>query len=141
MENGSSNPNPKICIEDLWRVARSHRHSYIDVPAVKFKELAATRVPKAQPRSASEWSERAGFSWSVSVGNAQMSSRLIRKYCVIDSVSKGLLQNAITRLGLSAQAYDRILKVSRTLADLEGKQAIESQQVSRRFSIEGWIAT
>jgi magnesium chelatase family protein len=59
-----------------------------------------------------------------------MSPRLIRKYCAIDSTSKGLLENAITRLGLSARAYDRILKVSRTLADLEGKDAIESQHVS-----------
>jgi magnesium chelatase family protein len=59
-----------------------------------------------------------------------MSPRLIRKYCGIDATSKGPLENAITRLGLSARAYDRILKVSRTLADLEAKEAIESQHVS-----------
>ena len=62
--------------------------------------------------------------------DSAMSRRLICKYCVIDATSKGLLENAITRLGLSARAYDRILKVSRTLADLEGKDAIESQHVS-----------
>ena len=62
--------------------------------------------------------------------NAQMSPRLIRKYCVIDSASKSLLENAITRLGLSARAYDRILKVSRTLSDLEGKVNIEPGHVS-----------
>ncbi len=62
--------------------------------------------------------------------NAQMSPRLIRKYCGIDATSKGLLENAITRLGLSARAYDRILKVSRTLADLEGKERIEPGHVS-----------
>jgi magnesium chelatase family protein len=49
---------------------------------------------------------------------------------VIDSASKALLENAITRLRLSARAYDRILKVSRTLGDLEGKEPIESQHVS-----------
>jgi magnesium chelatase family protein len=59
-----------------------------------------------------------------------MSPRLIRKYCVIDANSKALLENAITRLGLSARAYDRILKVSRTLADLEGKVGIEPDNVS-----------
>ena len=64
------------------------------------------------------------------VCNAQTSPRLIRKYCVIDSASKGLLENAITRLGLSARAYDRILKVSRTLSDLEGKVNIEPAHVS-----------
>jgi magnesium chelatase family protein len=49
---------------------------------------------------------------------------------VIDSGSKALLENAITRLGLSARAYDRILKVSRTLADLEGVERIEPNHVS-----------
>jgi len=59
-----------------------------------------------------------------------MSPRLIRKYCAIDSASKGLLENAITRPGLSARAYDWTLKVSRTLADLETKEAIEAQHVT-----------
>lgn len=59
-----------------------------------------------------------------------MSPRLIRKYCVIDSASKALLENAIASLGLSARAYDRILKVSRTLADLVGKEQIEAGHVS-----------
>jgi magnesium chelatase family protein len=69
-----------------------------------------------------------------------MSPRLIRKYCVIDSTSKGLLENAITRLGLSARAYDRILKVNRTLADLEGKVSIEPGHVSEAIqyrTVEG----
>ena len=47
-----------------------------------------------------------------------------------DQASKGLLENAITRLGLSARVYDRILKVSRTLADVEGKDKIEPNHVS-----------
>lgn len=59
-----------------------------------------------------------------------MSPRLIGKYCAIDSASKALLENAITRLGLSARAYDRILKVSRTLADLEGNERVEPEHVS-----------
>lgn len=64
--------------------------------------------------------------------SAQMSPRLIRKYCVIDSVSKALLENAITRLGLSARAYDRILTVSRTLADLEGSESNVSEAIQYR---------
>ena len=59
-----------------------------------------------------------------------MTPRLIRKYCVVDSASKALLENALTLLGLSARAYDRILKVSRTLADMEGKDKIESGHVN-----------
>ena len=62
--------------------------------------------------------------------NAEMSPRLIRKYCGIDGESKGLLEKVITRLGLSARAYDRILKVSRTLADLGGREKIDAMHVS-----------
>ena len=108
---------------------------YIDVPAVKFKELASDTPAE----SSAEIRDRVVRARHVQLQrfpterifcNAQMSPRLIRKYCAIDSASKGLLENVITRLGLSARAYDRILKVSRTLADLEGKEAIESQHVS-----------
>jgi len=66
--------------------------------------------------------------------NAQMNPRLIRKYCVVDSASKALLENALTPLSLSARAYDRILKVSRTLADMEGKDKIESGHVSELYN-------
>jgi magnesium chelatase family protein len=108
---------------------------HIDVPAVKFKELASTttgepsssireRVARARHVQLERFHGEGVFS------NAQMPTRLIRKYCVVDSASKALLENAITRLGLSARAYDRILKVSRTLADLEGKDTIESGHVS-----------
>ena len=108
---------------------------HIDVPAVKFKELSSD----AHGESSEAIRERVDRARRVQLErfhsekifcNAQMSSRLIRKYCLIDSASKGLLENAITRLGLSARAYDRILKVSRTLADLEGKPNIETQHVS-----------
>jgi magnesium chelatase family protein len=62
--------------------------------------------------------------------NAAMTPRMIRAYCQIDSQSEKMLENAMKRLGLSARAYDRILKVSRTIADLEGADAINSNHVS-----------
>jgi magnesium chelatase family protein len=108
---------------------------HIDVPAVKFKELASD----SPAESSAEIRERvvrarrvqlSRFSGERIFNNAQMTSRLIRKYCLIDAASKSLLENAITRLGLSARAYDRILKVSRTLADLEGRESIEPTHVS-----------
>jgi magnesium chelatase family protein len=108
---------------------------HIDVPAVKFKELASD-APGESSDAIRERVDRARrvqlerFHSEKIFCNAQMSSRLIRKYCLIDSASKGLLENAITRLGLSARAYDRILKVSRTLADLEEKPNIEPHHVS-----------
>jgi magnesium chelatase family protein len=57
--------------------------------------------------------------------NAMMSSRMLKEYCVIDEAGKTLLKKATDRLGLSARAYDRILKVSRTIADLEGSEDLK----------------
>ena len=58
-----------------------------------------------------------------------MSSRLIRKHCAISADGEKLLENAITRLGLSARAHDRILKVARTIADLEPSPNIEPKHL------------
>ena len=59
-----------------------------------------------------------------------MQARDIRKYCRIDEAGQALLKNAITKLGLSARAYDRILKVSRTIADLDESEGIRPADVS-----------
>ena len=56
--------------------------------------------------------------------NAQMSKQMINQYCEIDTAGQALLKRAMERLGLSARAYDRILKVSRTIADLAGSERI-----------------
>jgi magnesium chelatase family protein len=108
---------------------------HIDVPAVKFKELAGDDQGEAseQIRGRVVSARRVQlerFKGERVFCNAQMTSRLIRKHCAIDSLSKTLLENSITRLGLSARAYDRILKVSRTLADLQGKERIDAEHVS-----------
>jgi magnesium chelatase family protein len=108
---------------------------HIDVPAVKFKELSSDTVSE----SSAEIRQRVVRARQIQLErlhsekifcNAQMTPRLIRKHCLIDSSSKSLLENVITRLGLSARAYDRILKVSRTLADLAGREKIEATDVS-----------
>jgi magnesium chelatase family protein len=59
-----------------------------------------------------------------------MSSRQIRKYCDISPESERMLESAMNRLGLSARAHDRILKVSRTIADMESSENVESVHVS-----------
>ena len=59
-----------------------------------------------------------------------MTSKLIRTHCKIDQASEQMLERAMARQGLSARAYDRILKVSRTIADLEGTDRILSTHVS-----------
>ena len=62
--------------------------------------------------------------------NAQMSPRQIRRYCQLDAECERLLEAAMTRQGLSARAYDRILKVSRTIADLAGVDEIRPVDVA-----------
>ena len=59
-----------------------------------------------------------------------MPPRLIRKFCSINADGEKLLENAITRLGLSARAHDRILKVARTIADLDAAESIEPKHLS-----------
>ena len=76
--------------------------------------------------------------------NAQMNTKQIRKFCVLDETSKELLKNAMIRLNLSARAYDRILKVARTIADLENSENIAGNHISeaivyRSLDREGWL--
>jgi magnesium chelatase family protein len=59
-----------------------------------------------------------------------MESKHIRIYCGLDDACQTLLKNAVERLGLSARAYDRILKVARTIADLDGKETIGSSHIA-----------
>jgi len=75
--------------------------------------------------------------------NAQMGSKQIRTYCQIDNAGQELLKTAMNKLGLSARAYDRILKVSRTIADLDNKENIEATHLGeainfRSLDRDGW---
>jgi magnesium chelatase family protein len=110
---------------------------HIDVPAVKFRDLAGDVAPETE--GSAEIRERVitarerqtkRFVGEKIFSNAAMTPRLIRQYCRIDVESEQMLERAMTRLGLSARAYDRILKVSRTIADLEGSPDIRSSHVA-----------
>ena len=75
--------------------------------------------------------------------NAQMSSKLIRKVCRLERTGEQLLKNAMEKLNLSARAYDRILKVSRTIADLHAAPSILNEHLAeaiqyRSLDREGW---
>jgi magnesium chelatase family protein len=77
--------------------------------------------------------------------NAQMSSKMMRKYCAIDATGQNIMKNAMQKLGLSARAYDRILKVSLTIADLEASPNIQAHHLAeaiqyRSLDRDGWGA-
>jgi magnesium chelatase family protein len=109
---------------------------HIEVPAVKYKELRgeqvvedSTAVRERVVRARGRQLERFAGEKRI-YANAQMPPKLIRKYCQISADGEKLLENAITRLGLSARAHDRILKVARTISDLDASANIEPRHLS-----------
>ena len=122
---------------------------HIEVAPVPFEELSrrAQGEPSADVRARvikarRVQSMRLGGAKGVYC-NAQMNTRQVRTYCVLDEAGQGLMKMAIQRLGLSARAYDRILKVSRTIADLAGSDAVRPEHVSeaiqyRSLDRNGW---
>jgi magnesium chelatase family protein len=108
---------------------------HIEVPAVKYRQLASrengetsgeirNRVSKAREIQARRFHGHPGL-----FANADMQSKEIREFCRIDEVGEELLKTAIQKLGLSARAYDRILKVARTIADLAGETDIRPEHI------------
>jgi magnesium chelatase family protein len=107
----------------------------LEVPEVKFRDIVSrapaessaairTRVTAARARQARRFEGRRVFA------NAQMGPREVKLFCRIPAEAEKLLEMAVTKLGFSARAFDRVLKVARTIADLDGKDAIETPHVS-----------
>ena len=69
--------------------------------------------------------------------NAMMNSKMVREYCALDSECDKLLEHSMAKLGLSARAYDRILKVARTIADIEGAADIQKKHLLEAISYRG----
>ena len=107
----------------------------VEVPAVPYKDLINTvgtepsRIIRERVILARSI-QSLRFSKTDIHANAQMKSRHIRKYCGIDDSASSLLEVAIDKLGLSARAYNRILKISRTIADLDGAENIDAGHIS-----------
>jgi magnesium chelatase family protein len=114
---------------------------HVDVPAVKFNELRGKNVPageestairgrviRARERQLSRLGGEGVFS------NSAMSPKQIRTYCGLDADCEALLEQAMQRQGLSARAHDRILKVSRTIADLDGCEEIQPTHISEAIN-------
>ncbi len=122
---------------------------HLEVVPVPFKKLSEMdssekseavreRVMTARKIQEDRFADQKGI-----YANAQMTSKLIRKYVVLDEASNELIRQAMDRLGLSARAYDRILKVARTIADLENEGNVQAHHLSeaihyRSLDRESW---
>ena len=123
---------------------------HIEVTPVPFDKLASTqnaeksaniraRVTAAREIQSARFEDLENIHY-----NAQMNTKQIRKYCELDEISLQLLKTAMERLNLSARAYDRILKVARTIADLEKAEKVVSHHISeaiqyRSLDRDGWL--
>lgn len=123
---------------------------HVEVTPVPFEKLTQkensesstvirSRVIKARSLQTERFKTFTGIHY-----NAQMQTKQIRQFCVLDAASKSLLKQAMERLNLSARAYDRILKVARTIADLEHSKSIKSLHIGeaiqyRSLDREGWL--
>jgi magnesium chelatase family protein len=107
----------------------------LEVPAVKFRDIVSrapaessaairARVTRARERQSARFAGRHIFA------NAQMGPREVKQFCPLQAEAEGLLEMAVTKLGFSARGYDRVLKVARTIADLEGSEGISTAHVS-----------
>ena len=108
---------------------------HVQVPSVKYKELALDESSEDSSAIrerilAARQIQRKRLEAFGIYCNAQMTPRTLRRFCKLDSESEKQMENAITRLGLSARAYDRILRVSRTIADMENSEKIQARHVS-----------
>jgi len=109
---------------------------HIEVPAVPVEKLRAvgSEEPSATVRirvAAARKLQHSRFSHAPDIGaNSRMGSREIRRWCALDDAAARVLSQAMTRLALSARAHDRVLKVARTIADLEGAKRLTAHHVS-----------
>jgi magnesium chelatase family protein len=122
---------------------------HVEVTPVSFDQIASTR----KNETSAEIRERVVKARDIQIerfksydeihSNAMMPAELVKKICAIDDAGKALLKKAMERLGLSARAYDRILKVSRTIADLAGTDEIRIEHLAeaiqyRSLDRENW---
>lgn len=122
---------------------------HVEVTPVSYSELSAERISEKSERvrerviKARDIQQQRYINNDGVYCNAQMSSKQLRDICKIDEAGNQLLKTAMEKLGLSARAYDRILKVARTIADLDNSVSIETSHLAeaiqyRSLDREGW---
>jgi magnesium chelatase family protein len=113
---------------------------HMEVIPVPFKELNDARpsekseTVRGRVIEARQIQEKRFEEYKGIYCNAQMSAKLLRKICILDDSGNAILKNAMEKLGLSARAFDRILKVSRTIADLDKSSAIKPEHLAEAIN-------
>ena len=122
---------------------------HVEVTPVPYKDLTEKRTGESSAEvrkrviAARKIQEQRYADFPTIHANAQMNSQLIQKYCDLDDTCRNMLKNAMNKMGLSARAHDRILKVSRTIADLDGSENIQPGHLAeainyRSLDRESW---
>ncbi len=114
-----------------------------EVPSLEFDELKRRAPAESSAEikkrvDAARAIQRRRFSSSVTSCNARMDSRELRSFCVLDAESEELMRGAFEAMGLSARSYDRILRVARTIADLDGSEEIRSDHLAEAIQYRSY---
>ena len=112
---------------------------HIEVPPVAWKQLrgdveGASSADLREQVIAARRVQRVRFGDGSTTTNATMSSRQVRQFCTLDAGGELLLKQAMTELGLSARAHDKVLRISRTIADLAASHDIQTAHLSEAVS-------
>lgn len=124
---------------------------HVEVPPVKFDELRSSEITESSAEikkrvDGARKIQRERFKGSSTLCNAKINAEQFEKACIIDKAAEKTLKDAFESLGLTARAYDRVLKVARTIADLEQSEVIRSEHVLeavqyRSLDRKYWSAT
>jgi len=102
----------------------------VEVPAVPYKELRGGTQAESSAEIRGRVEAAREIQWARGYYNARMPARMIRKQCALDDGGERTLEMAVRKMGLSARAHDRILKVARTVADLGHSENVSAKHVA-----------
>ena len=108
----------------------------IEVPRIGFEKLSSKKVAKESEKIREKTEKARKIQERRGIINGEMTIREINKYCNFDLLSKDFLRNAMKKLNLSPRSYHKVLKVSRTIADLEGKESIERNHIAEAINYQ-----
>ncbi len=115
----------------------------MEVPALEYDELRRKTPAESSAEikkrvNAARKLQRERFGDDGAMSNARMDSKALRRYCALGAESEELMRGAFERMGLSARSYDRILRVARTIADLDGAEDIGPEHIAEAIQFRSF---